>query len=184
MYEMDICPVSWSQNKSCLRKWPKTFDHQNLINKTQSTKIKILIPPVLGNIIVHFEAKYLKDWIKSEGAYVIWKKVNRRTTLTDGSASDKLCHVSNEAKNYTCSTKLLLERVKPSHKIFIFTKHLISRRIFFTPAGSVKKWPKWAPVILNSIGNQIAWEFWNLRWLYWMLKHMAWTAWISHPSGR
>ena len=37
-------------------------------------KIKILIPQFLGNVVMHIQAKYRKDQMKTEGAYSIWKK--------------------------------------------------------------------------------------------------------------
>ena len=41
-------------------------------------KIKILIPQVLVNTILHIQAQYHKNQIKPEGANLIWKKAERR----------------------------------------------------------------------------------------------------------
>ena len=43
-----------------------------------------------GNIVVHIHAKYRKDWMKTGGAYSIYKKGWQTNGQTDGSASDKL----------------------------------------------------------------------------------------------
>ena len=45
---------------------------------------------VLGNIVVYIHAKYRNDRMKTEGAFSIWKKVDRQADkrTTDGSALD------------------------------------------------------------------------------------------------
>ena len=64
-----------------------------LKTKNGSNKSKFHSHNVWGNIVLHIQAKYRKDRMKTGGAYSILKKgwktdTNRRT---DGSASKKLC---------------------------------------------------------------------------------------------
>ena len=59
------------------------------VNQVLWSHSKIPIPWVLVNIVVHIQTRYQKDWIKTEGAYSIWKEVDR--CRTHGMASNKLC---------------------------------------------------------------------------------------------
>ena len=45
-------------------------------------KFKIPIPQFVGNIVVHMHTKYRKDRMKTEGAYPLWKRFDRRQTTT------------------------------------------------------------------------------------------------------
>ena len=68
------------------------FAIKDPLKKLKATKSKFYLHNSLGNIIVHIHAIYRKDRMKTEGAYSIWKKVDRRSDrrTKDDSASDKL----------------------------------------------------------------------------------------------
>ena len=51
---------------------------ENIMPKGGGIKIKILIPQVLVNTILHIQAQYNKNQIKPEGTNLIWKKAERR----------------------------------------------------------------------------------------------------------
>ena len=90
---MRVNQVSWSYSKTLLRKWPKSFKNINFTYltkiwlKIQNEKSKLSLHRFLGNIVEHIEAKYHKDQIKTEGAYLTWKK---RWRTTEMFASEKL----------------------------------------------------------------------------------------------
>ena len=42
--------------------------------KNRKQKSKLYLQKILGNIILHIQAKYLKDRMKTQVAYSIWKK--------------------------------------------------------------------------------------------------------------
>ena len=73
--------------------------------KMRSQKAKLSFHNFLGNICAHIQNKLRKGWMKTEGAYSIWKKdVGRTDGRTDGrrtaqrriSSAD---YVSSGAKN-------------------------------------------------------------------------------------
>ena len=79
--------VSWSHIKNFLRKWPKTYKIPILLllfvikaplKKLEAKKSKFYFHNFWA-IFVHIQAKYRKDWLKTEAAYLIWKKVDGRT---------------------------------------------------------------------------------------------------------
>ena len=49
------------------------------IEKIRSKNSKFYFRNFLHNIVVHIQTKYKKDQIKTEEAFSIWKKVDRRT---------------------------------------------------------------------------------------------------------
>ena len=99
---MHLNQISWSHIKSFLRKQPKTskisilpiFVSKDPLKIIGSKKSKFDLNNFGGNIVVHIQAKYRKDWMKTQGAYSTWKKgwqtEGRTDRQTDGSASDKL----------------------------------------------------------------------------------------------
>ena len=90
--------------KKVLRKCPKTykipiftyfFVIKDPLKKLEAKKSKFYFHNFLRNIVVHIQAKYRNDRVKTGAAYSIWKKVDGRTDrqtggrTTDSSASDK-----------------------------------------------------------------------------------------------
>ena len=66
-----------------------TYFLERSIKKIEAKKSKFYFHNCLGNIVVHIRAKNLKDRMKTEGPYLIWKRLTDRRT-PGGSASDKL----------------------------------------------------------------------------------------------
>ena len=88
-HNVHVKQVSWSHFIKCLRIWPKTskitiftffFVTKDLLKNLEAKKAKFYFHNLLGNNIVHIQAKYRKDRIKTDGSlFDLKKKVDGRT---------------------------------------------------------------------------------------------------------
>ena len=109
-HNVHVKQVSWSHFKNVWEydqkplKFPFyiLFCNKRFIEKLRSKKAKFYFHNLLGHIIVHIQAKYRKDKIKTDGSLFDLKKRltdGQPARRRDGWASDKFRFVSSGAKN-------------------------------------------------------------------------------------
>ena len=101
--DMPVNQVSRSHSKMFWEKWQKAQknDFYDILLEWLKAKDKDSnCTGVWATLLRTFKPNIGKVWLKTEGAYLIWKKMTGGwTTATDGSAPDRLLYVSSGADN-------------------------------------------------------------------------------------
>ena len=102
--------------KTFFRKWLKKKKNYHFLPifvikdplKKFAKKSKFYFYNFLGNIDVHIQAKYHKDQMKTEGAYLIWKKADGRTDGQFGIRQAPMIMSTTELKMLAVQFKTLV----------------------------------------------------------------------------